>query len=158
MLFRSPSSALARRQIFDYPPSQHAGAGSTSRMQGALGMVREHWDITRGGGRQPSGVSKRRVERDEHVHSRAMPMKEAKEKDPSQRHPNQYTKKKLQEQQAAASRSQVPVQQVEKEKRRPQQAEVARTTGTLYPGDGKSGGVQRCDARRRTEHEEEGRG
>lgn len=96
-------------------------------------MVREHWDITRGGGRQPS--IKRRAEREEHVHAhaRSVPMKEV--KDPSQRHPNQYTKKKLQEQQAAVARQQVPAQQTgDKDKRRPQQAEVARTSGTLYPG------------------------
>ena len=49
----TPASALARRQNFDYPPSNYPGAGSTARMNAAMGMVREHWDLTRGGGMPP---------------------------------------------------------------------------------------------------------
>ncbi|KAK4698237.1 hypothetical protein P7C70_g8046, partial [Phenoliferia sp. Uapishka_3] len=55
----TPASALARRQNFDYPPSNYPGAGSTARMNAAMGMVREHWELTRGGG-MPPRVPKRK--------------------------------------------------------------------------------------------------
>ncbi|KAL8277578.1 hypothetical protein RQP46_010010 [Phenoliferia psychrophenolica] len=57
----TPASALARRQNFDYPPSTYPGAGSTARMNAAMGMVREHWELTRGGG-MPPRVPKRKAQ------------------------------------------------------------------------------------------------
>lgn len=102
----TPASAIARRQMFDYPPSRHPGQGSTSRMQGALGLVREHWDLTRSRERLPgTGSSKKRSgmlggsgtgdEREE--------KKKSTNSDPLLRHPNQHTKKRIQAAQAAAA-------------------------------------------------------
>ncbi|GAA5845304.1 hypothetical protein JCM9279_004836 [Rhodotorula babjevae] len=118
----TPSSAIARRQMFDYPPSRHPGQGSTSRLSGALGMVREHYDLTRGGA--AAGVAgaggpgaagargygqvgrKRTAQVDYSIYGDDYPMgaggvaaahgRKDKDKDPAQRHPNQYTKKRLQ--------------------------------------------------------------
>ncbi|GAA5909004.1 hypothetical protein JCM8208_007140 [Rhodotorula glutinis] len=120
----TPSSAIARRQMFDYPPSRHPGQGSTSRLSGALGMVREHYDLTRGGA--PGGVAgpvgaggvgargygqsgrKRAAQIDYSIYGDDYPMaagaaaaaaghgRKDKDKDPALRHPNQYTKKRLQ--------------------------------------------------------------
>ena len=57
----TPASALARRQNFDYPASNNPGAGSTARMNAAMGIVREHWDLTRGGG-MPPRIPKRKAQ------------------------------------------------------------------------------------------------
>ena len=121
----TPSSAIARRQMFDYPPSRHPGQGSTSRLSGALGMVREHYDLTRGGaaggvagaggpgaagarGYGQAGGRKRTAQVDYSIYGDDYPMaggaaaaaaahgRKDKDKDPAQRHPNQYTKKRLQ--------------------------------------------------------------
>ncbi|TNY22024.1 hypothetical protein DMC30DRAFT_172416, partial [Rhodotorula diobovata] len=118
----TPSSAIARRQMFDYPPSRHPGQGSTSRLSGALGMVREHYDLTRGGAAGAGGVGaggvggagargygqpgkKRAAQIDYSIYGDDYPAmaggsagygRKDKDKDPSQRHPNQYTKKRLQ--------------------------------------------------------------
>lgn len=51
----SLSSQIARRQLFDYPPARHPGQGSTARLTGALGMVREHYDLVRGSGAGAGG-------------------------------------------------------------------------------------------------------
>lgn len=42
----TPSSALARRQAFDYPPSAYPGPGSTTRLNAAVGMARDHYDYS----------------------------------------------------------------------------------------------------------------
>lgn len=122
----TPASALARRQNFDYPTSNHPGAGSTVRMGAALGMVKEHWELTRGRDRErPStllasaaasgsgrgesgGQGKRKT-----VHppiasgmggdDGKLSQREQKEKDPNHRHPNQYTKKRAAAAAAAAA-------------------------------------------------------
>ena len=104
----TPSSALARRQIFDYPVANHAGSGSTTRMQGALGLVREHWDVTRGRerpnqlgkrkshlsiGSGPAGLGEREmlIQQQQHAAMLAQQQQLAipKEQD-LPRHPNQY--------------------------------------------------------------------
>lgn len=108
--------------MFDYPPSRHPGQGSTSRLSGALGMVREHYDLTRGGAAGAGGVGaggvggagargygqpgkKRAAQIDYSIYGDDYPAmaggsagygRKDKDKDPSQRHPNQYTKKRLQ--------------------------------------------------------------
>lgn len=76
-------------------------------MQGALGMVREHWDMTRGtgvGGRPGPGQQKKRSGGILGGGSAgAMDLlagggvKGKEEKDPLMRHPNQYTKKRMQQ-------------------------------------------------------------
>lgn len=101
-----PASAIARRQQFDFPVSRYPGQGTTTRMTGALGMVREHWDMTRPGQRLPQSAqaqaNKKRTilggpsvgsvleagvgSRMDTHHSVAAPPK----------HPNQYTKKRMQ--------------------------------------------------------------
>ncbi|GAA5822501.1 hypothetical protein JCM3770_002438 [Rhodotorula araucariae] len=106
----TPSSAIARRQMFDYPPSRHPGQGSTSRLSGALGMVREHYELTRGAGSAAAGGrgygapgKKRAAQIDYSIYGDDYPLpggsgpgRKDKEKDPAHRHPNQYTKKRLQ--------------------------------------------------------------
>ncbi|GAA5972527.1 hypothetical protein JCM21900_003234 [Sporobolomyces salmonicolor] len=110
----TPASSIARRQLFDYPPSRHPGQGSTSRMSGALGMVRDHYEMARGRG---LGTSKKRAggsnmgaaigeygaAGDDYVGGGYGKSKEGKDKDPTQRHPNQYTKKRAQAAAAAAA-------------------------------------------------------
>ncbi|GAA5913881.1 hypothetical protein JCM6882_004386 [Rhodosporidiobolus microsporus] len=108
-----PQSNTSLRGRYDYSAARHPGQGGTSRLGGALGMVREHYDLTRGaaggaGGRTAAGVAggkKRAAQIDYSIYgddygvgagaSRAAGGG-AKDKDPSQRHPNQYTKKRLQ--------------------------------------------------------------
>ncbi|GAA6005749.1 uncharacterized protein JCM10292_004620 [Rhodotorula paludigena] len=101
----TPASAIARRQMFDYPPSRHLGQGGTSRLTGALGMVREHFDMTRGSGRGYGTGKKRAAQIDYSIYGDDYPLpgsssgrlgKDARDKDPTQRHPNQYTKKRMQ--------------------------------------------------------------
>lgn len=95
----TPSSKIARRQIFDYPVHNHPGQGSTSRMQSAIGMVNEHWDVTRGRNagkrdRKPMGTSNQSMGMGDLPYSLHSHAPQYKEKDKDQRHPNQYTKKK----------------------------------------------------------------
>ncbi|KAM0756065.1 hypothetical protein T439DRAFT_19763 [Meredithblackwellia eburnea MCA 4105] len=69
----TPASALARRQNFDYPPSQFQGSGGTTRMNAAHGMAREHWELTRGNSSTgqpapPPPQSKRKTAAQHHHH------------------------------------------------------------------------------------------
>ncbi|GAA5830149.1 hypothetical protein JCM11251_006897 [Rhodosporidiobolus azoricus] len=101
-----PQSNTSLRGRYDYSAARHPGQGSTTRLGGALGMVREHYDLTRGNsaGRTVSGAAggkKRAAQIDYSIYgddygvggSRGAA---GKDKDPSQRHPNQYTKKRMQ--------------------------------------------------------------
>ncbi|CDR46495.1 hypothetical protein NBRC10512_001630 [Rhodotorula toruloides] len=105
----TPASAIARRQLFDYPPARHPGQGSTSRLSGALNMVREHYDMTRGAGRgygaggAAAAGKKRAAPIDYSIYGDDYPAvgssslgRKDKERDPALRHPNQYTKKRMQ--------------------------------------------------------------
>lgn len=92
------ASAIARRQMFDYPPAHHPSAGSTARMQGAMGMVREHWEATRGRVEREKPPPKRKPAASSSqaaLDGLAEPAVAAPPKPPAQRHPNQYTKKKI---------------------------------------------------------------
>ncbi|GAA6034691.1 hypothetical protein JCM8097_001124 [Rhodosporidiobolus ruineniae] len=117
-----PQSNTSLRGRYDYSAARHPGQGSTSRLSGALGMVREHYDLTRSaaGGRGAGaagggagGPKKRAAQIDYSIYgddyaggSRAGGGREGAygaagaggggaNKDPTQRHPNQYTKKRL---------------------------------------------------------------
>lgn len=107
----TPASAIARRQLFDYPPARHPGQGSTSRLSGALNMVREHYDMTRGAGASGRGYGaggvggkKRAAPIDYSIYGDDYPVagsssgltRRDKDRDPALRHPNQYTKKRMQ--------------------------------------------------------------
>ncbi|GAA5955787.1 hypothetical protein JCM10213_001745 [Rhodosporidiobolus nylandii] len=105
-----PQSNTSLRGRYDYSAARHAGQGSTSRLSGALGMVREHYDMTRGrhasggGGAGAGGAKKRAVQIDYSIYgddygvggSGSSRRGAEKDKDASQRHPNQYTKKRMQ--------------------------------------------------------------
>lgn len=70
-------------------------------MQGALGMVREHWDMTRGGGRAGAGQQKKRngggILGGGSVGAMDLLSGKKDDRDPMSRHPNQYTKKRMQQ-------------------------------------------------------------
>ncbi|GAA6064416.1 hypothetical protein JCM10212_002843 [Sporobolomyces blumeae] len=103
----TPASSLARRQLFDYATARHPGQGSSQRVSGAMGMVRDHYELARGRGQ--AGATKKQRGADPYsgmmaddfayvpgggggASSRAKDSN----KDPSHRHPNQYTKKRAQ--------------------------------------------------------------
>ncbi|GAA5863469.1 hypothetical protein JCM8547_007253 [Rhodosporidiobolus lusitaniae] len=109
-----PQSNTSLRGRYDYAAARHPGQGSTTRLSGALGMVREHYDLTRSGaagGRAAGGAGgggagkKRAAQIDYSIYGDDSGMGSSRraggmggaggEKDPSQRHPNQYTKKRL---------------------------------------------------------------
>jgi inhibitor of growth protein 3 len=103
-----PSSNTSLRGRYDYSAARHPGQGSTTRLSGALGMVREHYDMTRSGAGARgygaaggSGAAKKRVAPVDYTqwgddYGASGSRSAAKDKDPSQRHPNQYTKKRMQ--------------------------------------------------------------
>ncbi|KAM0789715.1 hypothetical protein ACM66B_006573 [Microbotryomycetes sp. NB124-2] len=105
----SGPSAIARRQLLEYPPARHAGQGSTTRIAGALGMVRDHWEATRGGAAgnrigAAAGAGGSRKQRTNAAAAAATgygsgaanAYDSSTDKAYSGKHPNQYTKKRLQ--------------------------------------------------------------
>ncbi|GAA6013434.1 hypothetical protein JCM10207_008843 [Rhodosporidiobolus poonsookiae] len=120
--YPASNTTATLRARYDYAAQRHPGQGSTTRLSGALGMVRDHYDLTRGrtfsgaagagaagagaAGGGGGGAKKRAAQIDYSIYgddyygaSGSGARKDA--KDPSQRHPNQYTKKRLQAAQQA---------------------------------------------------------
>ncbi|GAA5980942.1 hypothetical protein JCM5350_004773 [Sporobolomyces pararoseus] len=111
----TPASSLARRQLFDYPSSRHAAQQPTTQRAAA----RDAYDVTRG--RSGAANGKKRAAADPYNGMMAADdyayvpgggggssmsrKQESSVKDPSQRHPNQYTKKRAQAQASAIGSS-----------------------------------------------------
>lgn len=110
----TPAAALARRQLFDYPASRQAAQQSTNTRTAAA--ARDAYDANRGRSSAAAGKKRAQVDpyngmmaADDYAYvpsgggggSAASRKQDSSLKDPSQRHPNQYTKKRAQAQASA---------------------------------------------------------
>ncbi|GAA5983947.1 hypothetical protein JCM11641_001403 [Rhodosporidiobolus odoratus] len=115
-----PKSNTTLRNKYDYSASRHAGQGSNARVNGALGLVREHYEVTGSGTRSARQAAasaaaggggagrKRAAQLDYSIYGDDYGVGGSRckgDKDPNQRHPNQYTKKRLQAAQAQAAQA-----------------------------------------------------